>query len=128
MEQRKLTRFEFDHDIPVFNVEYGRLIGRLENLTLEGMMLSSESPLVVGQEYHLSLSLGTVVAGRSTVRCRVRSMWSGENMWREAESTKRYFTGFNITSISKAELNSLDVLITTLGHPSGQTKTQMSNL
>ncbi len=122
IEKRKLTRFEFDRDIAVFNTQNGSFIGHLENLSLEGMMLSSESPLAVGQEYHVNLSLGTEIEGKSTVRCRVCSMWSGENMWREPEPSKQYCTGFKITGISDSELKMLDVLIKALGYPSGQSQ------
>jgi hypothetical protein len=118
IEKRKHRRFEFDRDIAALDTQNGTVIGHLENLSLEGMMLSSELPTAIGQEYHVTLSLQTEIDGKSTVCCRVCSIWSGENMWREPDPSKQYCTGYKINSITNTELKTLDVLIKTLGNPS----------
>ncbi|MCP4408772.1 MAG: PilZ domain-containing protein [Gammaproteobacteria bacterium] len=116
IEKRKHRRFEFDRDIAALDTQNGTVIGHLENLSLDGMMLSSELPTAIGQEYHVTLSLRTEIDGKSTVNCRVCSIWSGENMWREPDSSKQYCTGYKITSIADTELKTLDVLIKTLSN------------
>lgn len=120
-DNRKHTRLQAITGMVLYDTENGTPIGHLENISVEGMMLTSESVQRVGQELDVDLSLGTSINGRTTVRCRVRSVWSGENLWYEPDPSKKNCTGFEITSISNSELGTLLSIIAKLESGSIQT-------
>ena len=116
-EKRRLTRYEFGRDITVLKTENDKFFGHLENLSLEGMMLSSESPREVGEEHQVTFSVRSGSGTKYTISCRICSMWSGKNLWRDPSPSRKYCTGFQITDISDTELKTLKVLIKTFGYP-----------
>ena len=113
-EKRKHLRFDLGRPVPVFKTENDAFFGHMENLSIQGMMLSSETSREVGQEHEVSFSVQTEIEEGATIKCRVCSMWSGENIWHEPDPSKRYCTGFQITGISDSAFKTLGDFIKTL--------------
>jgi len=114
IEKRKHLRLKAIRSMALVNKQNGALIGHLENISVGGMMLMSASPQAVGQELDVNLFLGKSIDGEVAVRCRVCCVWSGENLWRESDPSKKYCTGLEITSISDNELEAFLAVIETL--------------
>ena len=112
--EREYLRFIAIRGMGLINTQNSTLIGYLENLSVEGMMLTSESPQTVGQEYDVKLFLGKDIDGNIAIRCRVRNVWSDENLWCGPNSSQQYCAGFEITSISDADLETLHAVIEVL--------------
>jgi Tfp pilus assembly protein PilZ len=64
--RKKLTTF-----IPVYQSGSGTILGYLGNLTLQGAMLVSESPLEIGKQLTLLIEFPGETAQRMTIPARV---------------------------------------------------------
>lgn len=114
-ERRTRTRFEIDQNIIVFDLKTIKPLGRLININVGGMLLLSEHPITLEQNYHVSFSLPTIISGRTTVRCHLESLWSDD-----APVPDYYWTGFQITEIQKKDAERIELLIQHCGRATGQ--------
>lgn len=84
----------------------GEVLGRIGNLTIEGLMLFSDRPLDIDKRYQLQIKLPDEVGGQAQVDLEAHSLWSQ----RAADPT--YFaTGFEISCLSPADQHVIEILI-----------------
>ncbi|MDH3892544.1 MAG: PilZ domain-containing protein [candidate division Zixibacteria bacterium] len=76
MDRRRLTRYEVEEYYPVVERETDRAVGRLANLSIEGVMLITEEPVKKRTLLKLTLKLPTPVLGHATVEFDAECRWS----------------------------------------------------
>jgi len=90
----------------VLDSKSGEVIGRIANLTTDGLMLSSDRALAIDRSYTLQIKLPDEVAGRTQIDLEVRSLWS-----QRAVDPTYYATGFEILNLSDADRHVIEVLM-----------------
>lgn len=94
-EKRKVDRWPVVGVLEVFDVHSERQLGRVVDITLEGLMISSESPVTVNQIFQLLIPLPEPLEGCNEIRLGVESLWS-----RESDDGTCFWTGFHVICIS----------------------------
>ena len=94
-EKRKLERYPIEEALEVFDVHSERQLGRVVDITLEGLMITSENPIIVNRIFQLLIPLPAPLEGCNEIRLGVESLWS-----RESDDGSRYWTGFYVICIS----------------------------
>ncbi|MCW9058404.1 MAG: PilZ domain-containing protein [Gammaproteobacteria bacterium] len=94
-EKRKLERCPVTEVLEVFDVHSERQLGRLVDITQEGMMITSQNPIMVNRIFQLLIPLPAPLEGCNEIRLGVESLWS-----RESHDGACYWTGFHVICIS----------------------------
>ncbi len=94
-EKRRLPRAVTDANVLAHDVDTGRHLGRVVNLSAEGMMLISPEPVEQNLVFQLELALEPPHLGHKSLRCGVESLWSSK-----AHQSGHYWAGFHIIDIS----------------------------
>lgn len=105
-EQRKATRKIANEVLEVSDQITGTQVGRVVNISAEGLMLLSQEPILVGSVYQLDLVLQGTSDGESKVSFGAEAVWS-----LEATQPDSYWTGFRIIDISNDDVLRIDELI-----------------
>jgi hypothetical protein len=105
-EKRKLPRTDADANIHVHDVNTGRQLGRMVNLSDEGMMLIGREPVERNLVFQLELALESPHRGHKNLHCGVESLWSSK-----ADQSGHYWTGFRIIDISLEAAEIIDSLV-----------------
>lgn len=105
-ERRRKTRQRLVSLTVVLDKVSGEVLGRIGNLTCEGLMLCSDRPLATGERFHLQIQLPDEVAGHTRVDLEARSLWS-----QRAMDPMYYATGFEILNLSDTDRHVIEVLI-----------------
>ena len=111
------TPFAIDQNIIVFDLKTIKPLGRIVNINLGDMLLMSEHPTPLEEHFQVSFSLPTIIGGRTTVRCRLESLWSDN-----APVPDHYWTGFQIIATQQKDAESIELLIEHCGRVSRQAK------
>jgi hypothetical protein len=90
----------------VLDAKSGEVMGRVANLTTDGLMLSSDRALAIDRSYSLQIQLPDEVAGRTQIELEARSLWS-----QRAVDPTYYATGFEILNLSDSDRHVIEVLI-----------------
>jgi hypothetical protein len=90
----------------VLDQKSGEVLGRIGNLTTEGLMLCSDRQLDIDQRYQLQIKLPDEVGGQSQVDLEAHSLWS-----QRAVDPSYFATGFEILSLSEADQHVIEILI-----------------
>jgi hypothetical protein len=109
-EKRRLERCSVVDVLEVFDVHSERQLGRVVDITLEGLMITSEIPIMVNQIFQLLIPLPERVEGCNEIRLGVESLWS-----RESDDGTRYWTGFHIICISDRDRVCIERVFPTAG-------------
>ena len=94
----------------VFDRKTGQLLGYLGNLTPEGIMLISESPLEVNEEYTLRLDLPDDIYHQPVLNLNANSVWCQIDI-----DPNFYTTGFQLRDISTGDLEIIRQIIEDYG-------------
>lgn len=78
-ESRKHTRGQTNDYFIAYNTDTGQAIGRLRNLTPEGVMLISGDPVAVPTTIPCRMSLPQLIEGCREIYFAVESRWCREN-------------------------------------------------
>ena len=105
-EKRKLPRTAADANILVQDVNTGHHLGRVVNLSNEGIMLIGSEPVERNLIFQLELALESPHRGHKSLRCGVESLWSSK-----AHQGGHYWTGFHIIDISLEAAEIIESLI-----------------
>lgn len=106
IEKRKSPRKVADEVLQVSDKITGSYIGRVVNISAEGLMLLSHEPIVMGSVYQLEMD---IPEGGGDVK---RVGFGAEAVWTtEATQPDSYWTGFRIIDISGEDVLSIDDLI-----------------
>ena len=94
-DRRKLKRKSLMIYSRVFDLQTTKLVGHLVNITPEGAMLISETPVPGGQDYRLKMELSPDVADVPYLEFEARSLWCQPDV-----NPQFYNTGFRFLSIA----------------------------
>ena len=103
-EYRKLKRFIVQ--VQVLDSEAKSFFAYTENLHTEGMMLTSEEEIPVGNEFHLELRHGRDSNEGTIIPLRVRCMWN-----RSRDSLNLYHAGFEFIDLAPQQTRDIESLI-----------------
>ena len=105
-DKRKSPRKIADEVLQVSDQITGTHIGRIVNISAEGLMLLSHEPIVMGSVYQLEME---IPEGGGDIK---RVAFGAEAVWTtEATQPDSYWTGFRIIDISSEGVLSIDDLI-----------------
>lgn len=105
-EKRKSTRKIADQVLEVSDQITGTQIGRVVNISAEGLMLLSQEPIVTGSVYQLRMDLPGQNGEDKQVAFGAEAVWTSE-----ATQPDSFWTGFRIIDISSEDVLSIDDLI-----------------
>jgi c-di-GMP-binding flagellar brake protein YcgR len=104
-EQRRHERYQVTDVIQVFDVFAECPLGRLVDISLGGMLLSSEDAIPLNQIFQTAI----VLPGSTTLELGVESLWS-----RPSSDGGQVWTGFQLISVSEQDRAVLERLIEAL--------------
>jgi len=106
-EQRKARRRHLIFNLEVTDEESGKVLGRLADLTKDGIMVVAREPLPTDRLYRLRI---TVPEGLRDLSFEARSRWSAQ------DANADYFdTGFQLLEVEPGHADIVHRLITTYG-------------
>jgi hypothetical protein len=105
--RRKLKRVYLAFFTRLFDRETGELLGHLANLTAEGAMIISETPLEPGKVYRLHMDLSEAFFSKSHLDFEARCVWSQP----EEIAPKFYNTGFQFVKIAPEDVQIIAQII-----------------
>lgn len=106
-EQRRRKREQSLYYLPVFPVGNDEPLGRLVDITPEGLMLICEVAVAVGSHYQLNILLPQELGEATTISCRAECRWC-----RPALNPDFYDAGFRILETSDRNRSLIDLLTT----------------
>ncbi|MFQ5677450.1 MAG: PilZ domain-containing protein [bacterium] len=94
LEKRKRKRASVAYYLEVFEGETKKLLGRLINITPEGLMLESREPIETSKAFQLSMNLPGSLFGNSKISLEARSIWC-----RKDSQLQHYKAGFQLQNL-----------------------------
>jgi len=104
-EKRKYERRRPTHYSAVYDRDTQKILGRLANLSTEGFMLISETPIPGDQQFHCRIVLPEDMKAGTSVSFDARSLWS-----REGTAPRTFSNGLHFTNITLRDLELLEQL------------------
>ncbi|KIH77843.1 PilZ domain-containing protein [Geoalkalibacter ferrihydriticus] len=105
-DKRSQKRRNTIYYLEVYDLESGRLLGRLVDITVEGMMLISETPIAPDRTYKCRMSLPAEILGRSNILFDATCMWS-----RKARNDDFFEAGFRSLIADPGDIDAIEMLI-----------------
>ena len=105
-EQRKQTRAQVSDYFIVFDRHTDEIIGRVMNMTDEGMMVVSEMPTKVSGSFHCRMALPEKLMDKNQVLFDAECKWCEKN-----QSTGMYESGYQIRQISAVDREIISLLL-----------------
>ena len=93
-DYRHRPRKNTPHVVKAFDTDKGKYVGRVVDITADGMMLVAEEQLIIGRSYTMRIILPVMVQHRTdvTVECRI--------VWCEQDANPSFFkAGFQFVNI-----------------------------
>jgi hypothetical protein len=106
IDKRKSPRKIADEVLEVADQITSTILGRVVNISAEGLMLLSEEPIVTGSVYQLKMELPHTDSENMQITFGAEAVWS-----MEASQPESFWTGFRIIDISSEDVISIDDLI-----------------
>ena len=103
---RKLERKEINQTIDVIDIINGGKFGELINITVEGLMVMTETEIPTQSIYQLSIKLPVELHGSNTVELGADCLWC-----RKDENFHRFWAGFQIIDASDTAVKQIEELI-----------------
>ncbi|HID69783.1 MAG TPA: PilZ domain-containing protein [Desulfobacterales bacterium] len=110
VEQRQVTRRHLVFYLRVFDGMSSRVVGHLMDISSNGLMLLSDEPVPVNEEYRLRMRLPTEVVGSDEIIFGAIGRWC-----RQDENPDFYITGFKIQDMDDETEKSVSQLIEEFG-------------
>lgn len=109
-ERRKIKRRYLMYYSRVFDARNGALIGHLVDITPEGIMLISETPLAADQMFRFKMELSEDIADKSYLTFTAKSIWC------QPDVDPRFFnTGFHLLDITPQDTAIIQHIIEAYG-------------
>ncbi|MEW8508524.1 MAG: PilZ domain-containing protein [Candidatus Thiodiazotropha sp.] len=105
-EQRQSPRKVANEVLIIADQITGSHIGRVVNISAEGLMLLSNEPMVTGSVYQLNLLLPVPKKNRENLSFTAEAVWCTE-----ASQPESYWSGFHIIDIDADDVLIIDELI-----------------
>jgi len=109
-EKRKLKRRHLMYYLRVFEKNTDTLLGYLVDITPEGIMIMSESPVEKGMVFHLRMQLDTELTDKKYLDFDARSLWCRNDL-----NPDFYDAGFELVNVSYKDFRSIEEIIEKLG-------------
>lgn len=106
VEQRRLPRKRMNKFLRLNDRENNQVLGRVMDMTTEGIMLISAEPVSQQSEVSVSLSLPIDFDGGAVVTFDVKAVWT-----KKSSHSSNYATGLRITNISHEDKKIISKLI-----------------
>ena len=74
-DYRHRPRKNTPHLVKVINEDTGRSVGRVVDITADGMMLVTKDKIIIGTDYNFRVILPVMVHHRSDITLVARSVW-----------------------------------------------------
>lgn len=108
-EQRRARRYQVTDVLEVIDVFDELCLGRLVDISVGGMMLTSTGPIPLNQIFQVSIALPRPLAGTDRLVLGVESLWS-----RVSDDGRQVWTGFQLISVSDHDRTTLERLLDAL--------------
>jgi hypothetical protein len=108
-EKRKLTRRHLIYYLPVLDCETGSEIGRLVDITPEGIMIDRQTSYPSGQTLTLRMILPEAVQDETEIEFTAESVWC-----RKDKNPDLFGVGFKMVKISDQTISIIEDIITRL--------------
>jgi len=109
-DRRKLKRRHVIFYSRVFNRNTGALLGHLMDITVEGLMLISETPIETGILYHLRMDLPEDVMAKAFLRFDVHCLWCKPDI-----NPAFYNAGFKVLNMAQEDIDLIENMIDEYG-------------
>ena len=109
-ELRQLKRRHLIYYLEVFDLENGRLLGHLVDLTVKGMKLVSKEEIPMGKTYFLRMVMPEEYCPEREVRFTATSTWCSQDV-----NPDFYATGFNTPDLADKNRQLFMILINQIG-------------
>ncbi len=106
-EKRKVRRRSLVFDFEVVEASSGLSVGRLINISLEGMMLISTERHMSDTVLELSIKLPETIFGKNHIDCKAKCMWCKKN-----EKTDFFEAGFHLFELPEDDIKAIVSLVT----------------
>jgi hypothetical protein len=107
IDKRKSSRKIVDEVLEVSDQITSARLGRVVNISAEGLMLLTQEPVVAGSIYQLKMELPTTDGDDpQTIAFGAEAVWTTE-----ASQPESFWTGFRIIDISSDDVLLIDELI-----------------
>ncbi len=106
MENRRQERINLIFYLPVKNAEDESLIGRIIDLTTEGMMLICENSIPAHEEFKCILDNPDEEKTSREINMTIVSRWT-----KPAENESYFYTGFRISEISPRDRSLIESIM-----------------
>ncbi len=109
-EQREVVRRHLVFYLRVFDGMSSRVVGHLMDISQSGLMLLSDEPVAVNEEYRLRMNLPWEMSGSKDIIFGASSRWC-----RSDENPDFFMTGFRIEDIEQEATRMIRHLIEEFG-------------
>ena len=110
MSERKFKRRHLIYYLRVYDRNTGVLIGHLADITTDGVMLVSETPVKTETDFDFKMTLPAEIEGSREITFETSSIWSKKDV-----NPDFYATGFKIRNIDNRDLDLISILIDAFG-------------
>ena len=109
-KSRVLERRHLIYYLEVYDLETGRQLGHLVDITTRGIKLVSKEKIPLKQTFILKLMLPSGYFNESEIHFEAQSLWSSNDV-----NPDFYDTGFEVTSLSTEERKIMRKLVEQIG-------------
>ena len=109
-DRRKLKRRHIVFYSRVFDRNTGVLLGHLMDITVEGLMLITDSPLEAGEQYHLRMDLPEDAKAKPYLSFDATCLWNRPDI-----NQAFYNAGFKVHNMTPEDTNLIETMIDEYG-------------
>jgi hypothetical protein len=106
MDRRRLTRYDIEDYFAVVDRDSNKIVGRLANLSIEGVMLITERPIKKRAILRVSLELVQPVLGHSQIDFDAECRWC-----RKGKGVDWFESGYKLNNVSIKDQTTIMCLI-----------------
>ena len=106
-EKRQYRRRSLVYNLQVADRNTGEIVGRVANLSPQGLMLITTDRLVQDAQLDLSIALPEKIFNRDRIECSAQCMWSKRNA-----ATDFYEVGLQLFEVTDRDIEAIVALIT----------------
>jgi hypothetical protein len=105
-ERRKSPRKYLDQPLPIEDRNCGVEIGRVVDVSMDGLMVESHKEIPVNNIFQFTIMLPEQINGRTMLNLGADSLWC-----EQASDLRRYWAGFQIIELSPEDRTVLEALM-----------------
>ena len=105
-EKRRAIRRDVAVDLPLVDVNTGRVVGDLANISYEGFMILSNRDVAQNSVFQLSLALPKRINGVDAIYFGAESLWCSPS-----GKSSKFWVGFHLIDISKQDFQILQLFV-----------------